>query len=66
MQGGLHCLTANRTAPVVCIQKASALWTRRGPGSMSAADLRSWEQRETTDSGVVSPGSVYVGAVADG
>ena len=29
-RAGLHRLTASRDAPVVCIQKASAPWTRHG------------------------------------
>ena len=42
--------TTNRTAPIVCIQKASAPWTRRGPsrmlpilGAEHTADLRTPE-----------------------
>ena len=48
---GLRGLTASRAAPVVCIQKASAPRTRRGPSARSAPDPRSWPRRRSTASG---------------
>ena len=60
---GLHHLIATRTVPVVCIQKASVPWTRRGPSEVcsGSSQLRTpptygLRSRESGDSGRRGPG----------